>query len=655
MYSYLKALLLLLFLTPGALAATVNLNSSMSTSAMQAAITAAGNNSTINFAAGTYTITGTPDGGGGYYGLSIPCVGVTVTGPTHTPFTNPTAILNGASMGTSGVIFSVGAGCNGLSISNLWFENTGWIYFNPGNTTTITLTNNLFTGLPDINSGAGTCCDGPTGVFFDGNISRTSGGGNNPVDTNIVLTYNVFGDATSCPNSFATGEINSACTAVFMHPGTLTNFTFEYNHIYHVNEGLKFSQATSGGSPSGTPDNVYSGGCTVDYNYFQAVHRISFENQFDAKNVCNIDHNAVLVDGGAPYFGTLTFSMACCTWSGTYDVAPLGFSPGYTLNDLMMVSSVAPYTGSTGAPFAVEYWGINPQMINSYLEGYFYNMVSWNCANNSAYTYPPGTSTSCLVQNTYMCAPSGFSTTFINNEEGGSPPPTTVNNTYSTTGCQSTVSSAPTISPAGGGFTGSQTVTLATAGVNTSIWYTTDGSTPVPGAGTAQLYAAPFAVTATTTVKAVGMWGVAPQPLTWPAGYGYTPSAPVSATFTSGGGPAVTSPPVFNPAGPLTFGSTLSVSASSATSGATLYCTQDGSTPTTSSPVYTGPFTLTATTLLRCLAGASGLTNSAVVSSQYTYSLYLGQNVKRCRWQHLCECVQRSIRCNRDCDIWLYS
>ncbi len=118
--------------------------------------------------------------------------------------------------------------------------------------------------------------------------------------------------------------------------------------------------------------------------------------------------------------------------------------------------------------------------------------------------------------------------------------PTMVENTYATT--TSVVSSAtPTIAPASGSFSGSQVVTLADPGNatgagprgNTSIWYTTDGSTPAPEAGTSKYYAGPFTLTGTTTVKAVGMWGSVTQPASYPAGFGYAPSAVVSATYTA--------------------------------------------------------------------------------------------------------------------------
>src|SRR5258707_12412988 len=50
----------------------------------------------------------------------------------------------------------------------------------------------------------------------------------------------------------------------------------------------------------------------------------------------------------------------------------------------------------------------------------------------------------------------------------------------------------------------------------------------------------------------------------------------------------------------------------------TIYYTTDGSTPTTSSAVYSGALTFTQTTTLKAMAAASGMTNSAVASATYT-------------------------------------
>ena len=90
---------------------------------------------------------------------------------------------------------------------------------------------------------------------------------------------------------------------------------------------------------------------------------------------------------------------------------------------------------------------------------------------------------------------------------------------------------APTVSPAAGAISAATTVTLSDTGANTSVWYTTDGSAPTTSS---TLYIGPFSVTPGTTVKAIGMWGAANQPKSYPAGYGYVPSAVVTASYASG-------------------------------------------------------------------------------------------------------------------------
>ncbi len=59
---------------------------------------------------------------------------------------------------------------------------------------------------------------------------------------------------------------------------------------------------------------------------------------------------------------------------------------------------------------------------------------------------------------------------------------------------------APTISPAAGTYTSTQTVTLSTTSIGAQIYYTTNGSTPTTSS---TLYTAPFTLTNTATVKAI--------------------------------------------------------------------------------------------------------------------------------------------------------
>jgi hypothetical protein len=70
-----------------------------------------------------------------------------------------------------------------------------------------------------------------------------------------------------------------------------------------------------------------------------------------------------------------------------------------------------------------------------------------------------------------------------------------------------------------------------------------------------------------------------------------------------------------------TYTSNQSVTLSTSTSGATIYYTIDGSTPTTSSAVYTSPLSITGATTLKAIAIKTGMTNSGVMSKIYTISI----------------------------------
>jgi|GEM_PF-1338986 len=77
--------------------------------------------------------------------------------------------------------------------------------------------------------------------------------------------------------------------------------------------------------------------------------------------------------------------------------------------------------------------------------------------------------------------------------------------------------------------------------------------------------------------------------------------------------------PTFTPA-PGTYAAAQSVTIASATSGATIKYTTDGSTPTAASPAYTGPINVASTTTIKAIAIKSGMTDSAVSTGAYTIS-----------------------------------
>jgi len=97
----------------------------------------------------------------------------------------------------------------------------------------------------------------------------------------------------------------------------------------------------------------------------------------------------------------------------------------------------------------------------------------------------------------------------------------------------------------------------------------------------------------------------------------------------SGGGSAPSSPTVPQAAAP-TIATTPAqngaaiVSLASATSGATIYYSVDGSTPTTSSQIYQAPFLVASNLTVNALAAASGHSNSSVTSQSFAPNIPSG-------------------------------
>jgi len=160
----------------------------------------------------------------------------------------------------------------------------------------------------------------------------------------------------------------------------------------------------------------------------------------------------------------------------------------------------------------------------------------------------------------------------------------------------------PTFSPAPGTFSAAQTVTLSDSTPGASIYYTTNGSAPT---ASSTLYSKPITVSTTTTISAIAVAA------------GYSNSAAATGTYTINLPAAAT--PTFSPA-PGTFTTSQTVALSDATSGAAIFYTTDGSTPTTASQQYSSPISVTVDTTIEAIATASGYSQSAVATGTYTLS-----------------------------------
>ncbi|MGV9363820.1 chitobiase/beta-hexosaminidase C-terminal domain-containing protein [Amycolatopsis sp. NPDC003731] len=94
-------------------------------------------------------------------------------------------------------------------------------------------------------------------------------------------------------------------------------------------------------------------------------------------------------------------------------------------------------------------------------------------------------------------------------------------------------------------------------------------------------------------------------------------------SYTVGGGTTTVAAPTFSPPGG-TYSSAQTVTISSATAGATIRYTVDGSTPTASSTLYSGPISVPNSRTVNAIALKSGSTTSPVSSASYTIGTQAG-------------------------------
>ena len=156
---------------------------------------------------------------------------------------------------------------------------------------------------------------------------------------------------------------------------------------------------------------------------------------------------------------------------------------------------------------------------------------------------------------------------------------------------------APAFSVPGGTYSQPQSVALSTTTPGATMHYTTDGSTPTSASAT---YTGPISITQTTTLKAIA------------TASGMFDSDVSSATFTLQAAAPAFDPPSGSYRHPQR------VSISDASPGTTIYYTTDGTTPTTASPQYDGPFMVFGTTTIKAIAVAAGWSQSEVADSAYT-------------------------------------
>lgn len=588
----------LLFLAPmGAHAATCPISAGASTASIQSTLNACGSGNTATFAAGNYSITSQ---------INLPC-GVSMQGPTPTgvgttwPFGAPTAILT--STLTNNWAF-VGNACNtAATIQYLQYNGNqpsggggGFLHVPPG-MNNLTIQYNVFYGVSALQTTTQTADE----FIYMGNGSITD-----PTISNVLIQWNQFGFTGSGDCGGSTGLMNlygggNLCTSSgYNTPGTtaclyqgasdithgggacggvgvfnnVTNLFIMNNSFQELEQPIKMYEAP--GSSRSTYTNTI-----VQFNDFSGTHRIGNEGQSFNNSPTNLWDSNDFHDPIKPNAGQWALSL------------PAGSILNVTNN--VLIANVAVTNDKNGrsgfyAGDCLEFWSGGTaahNMCQGLWQGginWGFGFGSWSVVNNTIQGGPmsnPSNVCSVSVANLYIV-----------DEQCSSAPTISGNVTGATPSAITSV--APTILPTSGSVSFPLTVTLTDPGYtsgaqpqgNTGIWYTTDGSTPVPGTGTAKYLSSgsTFTLASAGTVKAVGMWGALNQPTSYPSGYGFVPSATVTNTFTGGGAPTLTGG--FLSTTPINGVDTMTVG------GATLQMAatgnySDGSTGAFPSPVWT--------------------------------------------------------------------
>jgi len=162
----------------------------------------------------------------------------------------------------------------------------------------------------------------------------------------------------------------------------------------------------------------------------------------------------------------------------------------------------------------------------------------------------------------------------------------------------------PIATPAGGNYSTSQIVTLSTATEGADIHYTLNGSTPTASSAK---YDNPITISTTSTLKAIAVKS------------GMNDSEILTETYTISSTPQVSQPVTNLPSGAVTSGTEITLTTS--TSGATIYYTTNGDTPTAESTEYTIPIIITVDTTIKAIAVKDDLVNSDILEIFYTIAM----------------------------------
>ncbi|KOA20283.1 esterase PHB depolymerase [Clostridium homopropionicum DSM 5847] len=296
-------------------------------------------------------------------------------------------------------------------------------------------------------------------------------------------------------------------------------------------------------------------------------------------------------NAGGTYTGSVNVTLSTNEAATTY----------YTLDGTTPTTSSAVYSApiTISADATLKYFSVDTAGNTEAVQTQVYNIeISYETATGTATEhYVAGR----LDAAGYieMGTKYGYSTPFNLYKVEGSSVWTDVN----PAGTTDTTAPVTTVSPAGGTYTSAQSVTL-TPNESATTYYTLDGTTPTTSS---TVYSGAINISANTTLKFFSVDTAGNQ------------EAVKTETYTIQAPPVDTTAPVTtaSPAGG-TYTSAQSVTLTPNES-ATTYYTLDGTTPTTSSTVYTGAINISANTTLKFFSVDTAGNTEAVKTESYTF------------------------------------